>query len=331
LILVTGATGHIGNVLVRDLLALGEKVRALVLPGEDLRSLEGLKLEVAVGDILDPLSLEIALEDVDLVFHLAGIITIMPGENALVQRVNVEGTRNVLAVAKRMGVRRLVYTSSIHAIQRAPEGITIDENLPFDPLNPAGEYDRTKALATLAVLDSIGEGLDAVIVCPTGVIGPFDYRGSEMGRLIEECAESKPQIYIDGAYDFVDVRDVSNGMILASEKGKSGECYILSGERVTVKQIMDMVQSATGSRFTRIKIPLWLASFFALFTPFYYRLSGIKPRFTPYSLKTITDNSVISNAKARLELGFNPRPLSLSIKDTVKWLFEKKRLSNKKA
>jgi dihydroflavonol-4-reductase len=312
-------------------LGRGEAVRALVLPNEDLRPLEGLKLEVAVGDILDPASLDLAFEGVEVVFHLAGIISIMPGRDDVVQRVNVEGTRNVLAAARRAGVRRLVYTSSIHAIERAPDGVIIDESLSFDPLNPAGEYDRSKALATLAVLESVREGFDAVIVCPTGVIGPYDYRTSEMGRLIEDCADCKTQLYIEGAYDFVDVRDDSRGMILAGEKGRAGECYILSGERVTVKQLMDMVKETTGGRFTRIKIPLWLARFFALFTPLYYRAAKIKPRFTPYSLKTITSNSVISNAKARLELGFNPRPLSQSITDTVRWFFEKKRAAHKRA
>jgi len=331
LILVTGATGHIGNVLVRDLLTRGEQVRALVLPGEDLCSLEGLKLEVAVGDVLKPETLDIAFEGVDLVYHLAGMISIMPGKNILTYRVNVEGTQNVLDAAKSSGVGRLVYTSSIHAIQRVPHGITIDESLPFDPDNPVGEYDRSKAQATLRVLNAIQQGLDAVIVCPTGVIGPFDYRGSEMGRLIEECAEHKPQLYIDGAYDFIDVRDVSHGLILAGEKGKTGECYILSGEQISVRQLMDQVRNTTGRGFARIKVPMWVARFITYFTPTFYRLTKMTPRFTPYSLKTITSNSVISSAKARLELGFNPRPIAQSIADTVKWLFERRRMSGKRA
>lgn len=327
--LVTGATGHIGNVLVRDLLAKGEEVRALVLPGEDLAPLEGLKIEVVIGDILNKDSLHKAFEGVDIAYHLAGIISIMPGKNELLQRVNVQGTRNVLEAARQSSLKRLVYTSSIHAIKRVPHGITIDESLPFDPDNPVGAYDRSKAEATLEVLAAVKQGLDAVIVCPTGVIGPHDYRRSEMGRLIEECAENKPQLYIDGSYDFVDVRDVATGLQIAAQKGKAGECYILSGELITVKHMMDHVQDATGRRFHRIRIPLWLARFIAIFTPTYYRLTRTAPRFTPYSLETITSNAEISHAKARNELGYLPRSLRESISDTVKWFTERKQIQHK--
>ena len=330
MILVTGATGHIGNVLVKGLLSNGHQVRALVLPGEDLAPLEGLKIEVVVGDILDKDTLANAFEGIDTAYHLAGIVTIMPGKNELVQRVNVDGTRNVLEAAQKAGVKRLVYTSSIHAIQRVPHGITIDERVPFDPDNPVGEYDRSKAQATLEVLDFVEDGLDAVIVCPTGVIGPNDYRGSEMGRLIEECAQSRPQLYIDGSYDFVDVRDVANGLQQAAAKGKAGECYILSGELISVKQILDLVQDVTGERFPRFKIPMWLARFIANFTPSYYRLTKTTPRFTPYSLETITSNADISHEKARRELGYQPRRLQESISDTVKWLLDQKKFSEHK-
>jgi len=328
--LVTGATGHIGNVLVRDLLARGEEVRALLLPGEDLAPLEGLKIEVVVGDILNIESLHKAFEGVEVAYHLAGIISIMPGRNELLQRVNVQGTRNVLEAARLASVKRLVYTSSIHAIQRVPHGVTIDETIPFDPANPVGEYDRTKAEATLAVLDAAQQGLNVVIVCPTGVIGPHDYRLSEMGRLIEECAQNKPQLYVDGSYDFVDVRDVSTGLQIAAQKGRAGECYILSGERITVKQVLDLVEDATGRHLPRFRIPMRLARFIANFTPAYYRLTRTTPRFTPYSLNTITSNADISNAKARNELGYQPRSLRESISDTVKWFLERRQFSKKR-
>jgi len=265
--LVTGATGHIGNVLVRQLLEKGEKVRALILRGEDLTPLKGLNVETVVGDVLDPESLKSALEGVQRVFHLAGIISIMPGRNELVRRVNVDGTLNLINAAIQSGVRRLVYTSSIHAIVRAPHGVEIDETLPFDPHNPVGEYDRSKAEATLAVQEAVKQGLDAVIVCPTGVIGPYDYRGSEMGNLIRDCAEQKPQMYVDGAYDFVDVRDVAEGIILAGEKGRMGESYILSGERISVRYLLETIREVTGKGFFVLKIPFRLAHFVARCTP----------------------------------------------------------------
>ncbi len=161
MILVTGATGHIGNVLVRKLLEQGKKVRALIWRGEDTSPLRGLDVESVEGDVLDPESLKAAFRGVDEVYHLAGIISIMPGQNPFVWRVNVEGTRNVLEAARRNNIRRLIYTSSIHALRRAPHGKLIDESLSFDPNNPYGAYDRSKAEASLEVQKAAREGLEA--------------------------------------------------------------------------------------------------------------------------------------------------------------------------
>ena len=222
MLLVTGPTGHIGNVLVRELVSRGEKVRALVLPHDDLTPLVGLDVELVLGDILKLDSLRRAFEGVEDVFHLAGMISIMPGRNELVRRVNVEGTYNILQAAKEVGVRRLIYTSSIHALRRVPHGITIDESVPFDTQHAISDYDQSKAEASLAVLEATRKGLNAVIACPTGVVGPYDYKRSEMGQVIMGCIEEKPQLYIEGAYDFVDVRDVADGLILAQEKGQTG-------------------------------------------------------------------------------------------------------------
>jgi dihydroflavonol-4-reductase len=324
--LVTGATGHIGNVLVRKLLAAGEAVRVLILPGEDTLPLQDLLLEMVTGDVLNLPSLRKAMQGVTRVFHLAGIISILPGRDRRVHRVNVEGTKNIIEAARETGVRRLIYTSSIHAIRRAPAGVRIDEQLPFDPENTAGEYDRSKAEASLAVLDAARNGLDSVIVCPTGVIGPNDYRRSELGQLILDCVEHKPQFYVDGAYDFVDVRDVADGMITAAEKGRSGETYILSGEKITVRRIIDTLWNLTGRHFTRIYVPFSIARFAARFTPLIYIHRKIKPRFTSYSLETLRSNADISHAKATSELGYHPRSLVETIADTVDW-FRKHRQS----
>jgi dihydroflavonol-4-reductase len=324
--LVTGATGHIGNVLVRQLLEAGEKVRALIWRGEDTTPLKGLDVEQVVGDVLDPKSLQAAFKDVRDVYHLAGIISIMPGKDDFVHQVNVQGTKNMLQMASISGIRRLVYTSSIHAITRAPHGIQIDETLPFDPVNPYGEYDCSKAEASLAVKQAVEQGLDAVLVCPSGVIGPFDYRRSEMGQVIFGAAECKTQFYVDGAYDFVDVRDVAQGMQLANKKGRSGETYILSGERISIRYLLETVREITGRSFLSMKIPLNIARFAARFTPFYYRSTKTKPRFTPYSLDVVASNSNISHAKAKRELDYTPRPLYQSIADTVKWFLENRKI-----
>lgn len=326
MILVTGATGHIGNVLVRELLSRGEKVRAMTLAGEDASPLDGLNVERFEGNVLDPSSLEQAFQGVDVVYHLAGIISILPGRDTIVTRVNVEGTRNILAAARRAGVRRLVYTSSIHAITRADDCV-IDETLPFDPENNVGEYDRSKARASLAVLEAVKEGLDAVIVCPTGVIGPFDYRLSEMGSLLLNSIRSKVQFsVVDGAYDFVDVRDVAAGMVLAAEKGRSGEVYILSGEQISIYRLVQLAREANGQKGVCLNIPPWMAMAAAAFTPWYYRLTSTRPMFTPYSLVTVLGNSKISSAKARAQLGYRPRALAETIADTVRWFIENRRV-----
>jgi dihydroflavonol-4-reductase len=318
MILVTGAAGHIGNVLVRQLIKGGSQVRALVLKGEDIRALKGLNIELVTGDVLDMISLTNAMQGVDYVFHLAGIISIMPGKNELVRMVNIQGTKNILKAAKKCGVKRVLYTSSIHALSRNCEGV-IDERVPFDPNNPEGEYDRSKAEASLAVQEAVRKGQDAVIVCPTGVIGPFDFRGSEMGELLRGFMQKKAHVLIEGAYDFVDVRDVARGMILAVEKGRSGEVYILSGEQIKINRLKDLVQKVMGFATATIMIPLSIAKLAARMTPLYYRLTRQTPKFTTYSLDTVCGNSVISHAKASRELGYRARPLFKSVTDTIRW------------
>ena len=325
--LVTGATGHIGNVLVRLLLERGEKVRAMIMPGEDPTPLRDLQVEIVEADVLDYQSLLKAFTQAEVVYHLAGIISILPGKEQMVELVNVVGTRNVIQAALTAGVKRLVYTSSIHALQRVPHGVLIDESVPFDIEHAISSYDSSKASASLEILEAVHQGMDAVIVCPTGVIGPYDFRRSEMGQLILDCVEQKPMLYVDGAYDFVDVRDVALGLILAGEKGRCGESYILSGERIAVLDIIKIVQEVLGKRLFSLKIPMDLARFTAKIMPLYYRLAHVKPRFTSYSLATITSNSFISHAKAHLELGYLPRPLRESLRDTVKWFLKNKQLS----
>ena len=316
--LVTGGTGHIGNVLIRTLLERGEKVRALILPGESRDPIVGLKAEMVEGDVLNMDSLFESMRGIKGIFHLAGVISIMPGPNPFVRRVNVEGTRNILSAARKSGIQRLIYTSSIHAIQRVEEGV-IDERLPYDIGNPYGAYDRSKAEATLDVLNATDAGMDAVVACPTGVIGPYDFRGSMMGSVIHDAAAAKPTLYVDGAYDFVDVRDVADGLIAAAEKGTRGESYILSGKKISVRYLLETVREITGRGFFQMRIPFDFAKLAALITPLYYKLAHATPRFTPYALEVLRSNSNISHAKATRELGYRPRPLYESIHDAVKW------------
>jgi dihydroflavonol-4-reductase len=319
-VIVTGATGHIGNVLVRELPAKGLSVRVLVLPDDDMRPLAGLNVETVSGDITDPESLKSAFTGADVVFHLAGIVTIMPGMAAVLEKVNVGGVRNVIEACRACGVRRLVYTSSIHAVAEPPHGTVIDESQPFSPERVLGDYARSKARATLLLLDEVKKGgLDAVICCPTGVIGPWDYGISNIGQLIIDFASGHLKSYVSGAYDFVDVRDVARGLILAAEKGQSGRHYIFSGAQVQVPELIKELERDIGYPAPTYRIPAVIARAAGLLASVYYRLLRRKPVFTAYSIDVLRSNSLVSSARARQELGFTSRPWQDSIRDHVEW------------
>ena len=275
--IVTGATGLLGNVLVRELISRGRDVKVFVRKTSDTVCFNGCEVEKLYGDVLDLDSLVRAFKDAENIYHLASEISIMPGPNKNLREVNLTGTKNVIKACFQSGIKRLIYTSSIHAFKEVENVSTIDESIPFDPSNPMGEYNRTKAMASLAVKEAVREGLDAVIVCPTAVIGPYDFRISNMGSLFIEYCNKRQKIIIDGAYDFVDVRDVAVGHILAAEKGKTGETYILSGQRLTIPELMSMLEDLTGIPAPKHKLPQWLAYAVAFVTPVYYKLSRSKP------------------------------------------------------
>jgi dihydroflavonol-4-reductase len=316
--LITGATGHIGNVLVRKLLERDQKIRAIVRPGKIPIALEGLEVEILPGDILDAPSLVNAMEDVDIVYHLAAKISLSAELDPETERVNLEGTRNVLAAAKAARVRRIVYASSIYALHVPEQGI-VDESLPFDPAHARGAYDRSKAAASLEVLQAAATGQEAVLVCPTAVAGPYDFRTSDTGRGILYNLPPGIKFYVDGAYDFVDVRDVATGMILAAEKGINGETYILGGNRLTVREVAECIWEAACGWHAGVWLPNWVADLAAGILP----LFSENPLVTPYSLGAVRSNSHISHEKAGRELGFHPRPARQAIQDAVAWWQER--------
>ena len=319
LVAVTGATGHLGNVLVRALVSRKTRVRALAPPGEDLAPLSTLPVECVTADLRDFDSLLAALTGADLVFHLGGIVSISTGMRSALWEVNVEGTKKVARACRNLGVRRLVYTSSVHAFVEPPPGQCLTEETQVDPNFVRGDYAVSKAAATLALRDEVARGLDVVTCYPSGVIGPYDYKPSEMGQLILEVAHGTLKAYIDGAYNFVDVRDVVEGLLAAAERGRSGEGYILSGHIISVRDFLSLTAEMTGTQPPRARIPTRLARAVGVLAPYYYRVVGQKPLFTSYSVDVLQSNCDMPPTKAGRELGFTARPLRTTLEDTVRW------------
>lgn len=320
MIVVTGATGHVGNVLVRSLVARGAKdVRALVGPSGRIDSLAGLDVRTSAADVRDYQSLLRAFRGAEIVYHTAGIVSIAGRGSERLRLTNVEGTRNVLAACREAGVGRLLYTSSVHALVEPPPGVCLDEGSPVDPAGVRGPYARTKAEATLLVLAAAHEGLDAVVTFPPGIIGPYDFRLSYTGRFLRDCARGRLKVYVDGAYNFVDVRDVAQGLIAAAEKGRPGEGYVLCGHTISIADLIHTIEAISGVRGPRWRFPFGLTRSVSVLMPAYYWIRREQPLFTTYSLDVIASNCLMSSEKARQELGFHPRPLHETLKDTIDW------------
>ncbi len=246
MILVTGSAGHIGNTLVRQLIKNGHTVRAMISPnGFDL-PIKGIATEIVIADVCDINSLRIALEGVHTVYHLAGYISITRKEGAILEKVNVEGTRNVVQACLDAGVKRLIYTSTIHALVEPPSGEFITEVMEDPDKVVAGTYSHSKIRATNEVIRAADKGLDVVVVFPGGVYGPFDFYPSNIGKMINLFLQGLSRFYISGGYNFVDVRDVATGLILAAEKGKTAQGYLLTGEHITLDRFFETMKSVSG-------------------------------------------------------------------------------------
>ncbi|HKM19641.1 MAG TPA: NAD-dependent epimerase/dehydratase family protein [Candidatus Dojkabacteria bacterium] len=316
-VIVTGGSGHIGNVLVRALLSKGYKVGVIDLDPKD-KALEGLDIEYYQGDIRDLDFLTKIFKKAKYVCHLAGIISIAPGKEKLMYDVNVEGTKTVIEACKKAKVKRLLYTSSIHALYEPPKGIPIIEKL-AKITGVKDEYGKTKILATQEVLKASKQDLDTVVVYPTGIVGPYDFRHSEFGSLIRDARKYSKVFYIEGGYNFVDVRDVANGIILALEKGKSGEGYLLAGQGITILELFQTLAELTNTPGPKIKAPTCIIKFLAPIAEFFYKLLKKKPVFTEYAIDVLHSNHLTDSSKAEKELGFKARDIYQTIKDTLAW------------
>lgn len=329
--LVSGASGHLGNTLCRELSIKGEAVRALVLPGDPAIALRGLDVDIVEADLTDIFTLEAffsGLEKYDevLLYHLAGMVSIRANQFPALWLVNVEGTSNILALAKKHKVTRFLYTSSVHAIPEVPHGEVHTEVSEFDATKVHGDYAKTKAEATRRVLQAGKEGLDVVVVHPSGIIGPYDFGSGHLTKLLISYIKGKIPMSVAGGYDFVDVRDVVDGVIKAMEKGRSGECYILSGHYSSIHDLFGDLAELSGKKKKRCIAPIWAAAFAGACSEFFNINRKKTPLFTRYSVYTLQSNSLFSHAKATLELGYNPRPLHETLRDTLAYLVQSKRL-----
>lgn len=322
-IAVTGAGGHIGVNLVHALLAdperAGHRIRVLVHTPSP--ALEGLDVERMDGDVLDPESLARFTAGADVVYHLAAHIT-LDRVDPRAEQVNVQGTRNVVSACKAAGVRRLVHFSSIHALSPYPLSEVVDETRKWADEPDTMPYDLSKASGERAVLAGVEAGLDAVIVNPTGVLGPRQYRPTRQTQLLLDLHRRKMPALVDGGFNWVDVRDVVAGALAAERRGRTGERYLLSGEWRSLRELAQAVQDVTGTRAPRITVPHGVARLGVPFAGAYAWLRGKPPVFTKMSLKSVRHHRHISSAKAERELGYQARPFHETIRDTFAWYRE---------
>jgi dihydroflavonol-4-reductase len=330
LFVVTGANGHLGNSVVRELLDRHYKVRGLILPSDSGDMLMSLGVDVVYGDItvpssLSPLFIKDDHEEI-IVIHTAGIVSISSKKHKLLDKVNIDGTKNIVDLSLLNHVKRFIHVSSVHAIPELDHQEIIKEVPSFDPNLVIGAYAKSKAIATQYVLDQVDKGLDAVVVHPSGIIGPYDFGKAHMTMMIEDYLNGYLTSRINGAYDFVDVRDVSTGIISAAFIGKKGECYILSGNQVSIKKLFDDLKKYSGKKLRINVLPLWFAKISAPFAELYYKMRKLPPIYTSYSLYTLKSNSMFSKEKAVKELNYHVRSFEVTIFETMAWLVGEKRI-----
>lgn len=326
--IITGATGFLGNNIIRKLEKnVDSEIRTFVLNGESIKSLENLKCKIYYGDVTKEETLSSIFENIDdkevFVIHCAAVVYIKAKYNPLVYNVNVNGTKNIVNKVIESKAK-LIYINSVHAIPEKPNNEVITETTDFDPDNVKGLYAKTKAEAAKYVIDAVkNKNLNACIIHPTGIIGPNDFGNSHLTQLVKEITSGKLFACVKGGYDFVDVRDVADGVISACENGTKGECYILSNRYITIKKLCDLICNAQGREKIKIVLPIGIAKLVAPLFEVYYNFKKQTPIFTKYSLYTLSSNANFSNDKAKEKLGFKNRNIKETIKDTVEWINKK--------
>lgn len=334
LYIVTGGNGHLGNTIIKILKNQNHDVRALILPSDSKKMLASLNVHVFQGDVrkmetLEPLfDLSGTLYTMDdvVVIHTAGIVSISAKAHPILESVNVLGTKNIADLCLKYNVSKLIYVSSVHAIPELENNQTITEITHFDANLVIGAYAKSKSRASLYIMNMVQKGLNAIIIHPSGIIGPNDYGHAHMTMMIEDYLNGFLTSRINGAYDFVDVRDVASGIIQSAISGRIGECYILSGHRIGLESLFEQLRTLSGRKKKIHVLPMWFAKLTAPLAEIFYRLRKLPPIYTSYSLYTIQSNSYFSYEKARTELNYNPRSLDETLYDTVKWLVKENRV-----
>ena len=319
---ITGASGHIGGVLARTLVHRFGASHIRAIYRERQGTATDLDIEWVHGDLLDTESLLAAFKGAEVVYHLAALVSIDGDRAQEFHRTNVVGTRNVVEAALACGVRRLVHVSSIHAYDQQPWGEVLDESR--GPAHDALDlYGASKAAGEVEVRRGIDLGLDAVIVNPTSVIGPYDGTPSHMGQVLLDLYRRRLPALVVGGYDWVDVRDVASATMAAEKQARCGENYLVSGHWHSMRELADLAAEATGVAAPRLQFPVSLARLWAPCQVLLDRSRGRRPLYTPMAVRVMADgNRRISNAKARGELGLAPRPLAETVKDTYRWFNE---------
>ena len=321
MVLITGATGHLGNVLVKKFLQKGEKVRVLIQPGDTLFPLQLVPVEVFYSDVRSDFLH--ALENVDAIFHLASVIAITPAKKKLVYSVNVGGTKNVINLAKKKKIP-LIYVSSVHAFVEVEKGSLITEETPVDETRVVGDYAKSKAIATKEVEKAFSEGLDGFIIFPTGIFGPYDYKLSYFSRVLLKYKTGKLRYTVNGKFDFVDVRDVADAIVklysllISNSYSKiSRQRFIVSGNDIDFSKLPQLcglnsfkiLDDTSGDILSAISLIANL-------------LFSIPTEFVPYALHTLRLNYTFSKEKISSTIPYTPRKVEDSIHDFFNWLNE---------
>jgi dihydroflavonol-4-reductase len=317
---VTGATGFVGSHVARVLAEQGADLRLLVRTASDTRNIDGLHAERVTGDLRDPASIENAMAGCDTVFHVAADYRLWVRDPEQMYRANVEGTRTILDAACKNRVRRVVHTSSVATMGFTSNGHLADENSPVKLDSMIGPYKRSKFMAEQLALKAGASGMDVVVVNPTTPVGEQDIRPTPTGRIVVDFLKKKFPAYVDTGLNLVDVRECARGHLTALEKGRSGERYILGGENLTLKQILDKLAAITGLPSPKVKVPYVMALATGVVDEIVTgRILGREPRATIDAVRMGRKKMFVSSAKAERELGWSPSPVEGALRRAVEW------------